>query len=99
MLSLIYFLVVLGVLVIVHEFGHFIIAKILAVRVEKFSIGFGPKICSFKKGDTEYLISAIPLGGYIKMAGDEPGETITGQKWEFLSRSAFDRSRIIIAGP
>ena len=99
MLSLISFLVVLGVLVIVHEFGHFIVAKSIGVRVEKFSIGFGPKICSVKKGDTEYLVSAIPLGGYVKMSGDEPGESITGQKWEFLSRSVFDRFRIIVAGP
>ncbi len=98
-MSLIYFLIVLGVLVIVHEFGHFVVAKSLGVRVEKFSIGFGPKICALKKGDTEYLVSAIPLGGYIKMAGDEPGEKITGQKWEFLSRSVFDRFGIIVAGP
>ena len=99
MLSLIYFLIVLGALVIVHEFGHFIVAKKVGVRVEKFSIGFGPKICSVKKGDTEYLVSAIPLGGYIKMSGDEPGEALTGQKWEFLSRSVFDRFKIIVAGP
>ena len=99
LLSLIYFIIVLGILVLVHEFGHFIVAKRLGVRVEKFSIGFGPKVCSIKKGDTEYLLSAIPLGGYVKMAGDEPTEVITGQKWEFLSRSVFDRFRIILAGP
>ena len=99
LLSLISFVVVLGVLVIVHEFGHFIMAKLLGVRVEKFSIGFGPKICSVRKDDTEYLISAIPLGGYVKMGGDEPGEALTGQKWEFLSRSVFDRFKIILAGP
>ena len=99
MLSLISFLIVLGVLVIVHEFGHFIVAKSIGVRVEKFSIGFGPKICSVKKGDTEYLVSAIPLGGYVKMSGDEPGESITGKRWEFLSRSVFDRFKIIVAGP
>lgn len=99
MLSLIYFLIVLGVLVIVHEFGHFIVAKRIGVRVEKFSIGFGPKVCSIKKDDTEYLVSAIPLGGYVKMAGDEPGEKITGDKREFLSRNVFDRFGIIVAGP
>lgn len=90
---------VLGILVIVHEFGHFFAAKSLGVRVEKFSIGFGPKVASIKRDDTEYLISAIPLGGYVKMGGDEPGEKITGQKWEFLSRPIFDRFRIILAGP
>ncbi len=99
MLSLISFVIVLGVLVVVHEFGHFILAKTLRVRVEKFSIGFGPKVCSVKKGGTEYLISLIPLGGYLKMGGDEPGEAITGAKWEFLSRSVFDRFKIIFAGP
>ena len=99
LLSLVSFLIVLGVLVIVHEFGHFIVAKLLGVRVEKFSIGFGPRIASIKKADTEYLVSAIPLGGYVKMGGDEPGETITGQKWEFLSRSVSDRFKIIFAGP
>jgi len=83
----------------VHEFGHFIVAKRLGVRVEKFSFGFGPKIVSFKKGETEYLISAIPLGGYVKMAGDEPWEKLSHQKWEFLSRSIFDRFKIIAAGP
>jgi len=99
LLSLIYFLIVLGVLVIVHEFGHFIVAKLIGVRVEKFSIGFGPKLWSVKKGETEYIIAPIPLGGYIKMGGEEPGETVTGQKWEFLSRSVFDRFKIIVAGP
>ncbi|MFA6320447.1 MAG: RIP metalloprotease RseP [Candidatus Omnitrophota bacterium] len=99
MLSLACFVIVLGVLVLVHEFGHFIVAKKLGVRVEKFSIGFGPKLCSVKKGDTEYLLSAIPLGGYIKMAGEDPTEVRVGDKSEFLSRSVYDRFKIIFAGP
>ena len=99
MLSIISFLAVLSVLVLVHEFGHFIVAKRLGVRVLKFSIGFGPKIASIKKGDTEYLISAIPLGGYVKMAGDEPWEKLANEKGEFLSRSVGDRFKIIFAGP
>lgn len=99
MLSLISFVLVLSILVLVHEFGHFIVARRLGVRVEKFSFGFGPKIISIKKGETEYLISLIPLGGYIKMAGDEPGEALEHQRWEFLSRPAFDRVKIILAGP
>lgn len=98
-MSLIYFLIVLSVLVFIHEFGHFIIAKKIGVRVEKFSFGFGPKLFSVKKGGTEYLISAIPLGGYVKMAGDEPGEGLKGEKWEFLSRSILERFNIIFAGP
>ena len=68
------FIVVLGVLIFVHEFGHFIVAKLLGVRVEKFSLGFGPKIFGFTKGDTEYRLSLLPLGGYVKLAGEEPGE-------------------------
>ncbi|MBI5123829.1 MAG: site-2 protease family protein [Candidatus Omnitrophica bacterium] len=98
-MSIIYFLIVLSVLVIIHEFGHFIAAKRTGVRVEKFSFGFGPKLFSIKKGGTEYLISAIPLGGYVKMAGDEPGEALKGEKWEFLSRSIHERFNIIFAGP
>jgi regulator of sigma E protease len=99
LLSLIYFLIVLGILILAHEFGHFIAAKKVGVRVERFGIGFGPKIFSVKKGETEYLLRAIPLGGYVKMAGDTPGENIKGQKWEYLSRSVFDRFKIIFAGP
>ncbi|MBU1038499.1 MAG: RIP metalloprotease RseP [Candidatus Omnitrophica bacterium] len=99
MLSLISFLAVLSILVLVHEAGHFLTAKRLGVRVNKFSFGFGPKLFSVKRGDTEYIISAIPLGGYVKMAGDEPWEKLTGGKQEFLSRSIGDRFKIIFAGP
>lgn len=99
MLSIIYFVAVLSALILVHEFGHFIVAKRLGVGVEKFSLGFGPKIVSFKKGDTEYLVSAIPLGGYVKMAGDSPGEPLTGSRREFLSRGIGARLGIIFAGP
>lgn len=99
LLSLIYFIGVLSVLVLVHEFGHFIVAKRLGIRVEKFSFGFGPKIFSWKKDDTEYLLSAIPLGGYVKMAGDEPGEVLTGKPFEFLSRGISERFKVIFAGP
>lgn len=99
MMSLISFVIVLSALVLVHEFGHFIAAKRLGVRVEKFSLGFGPKVFSMRKGETEYIISAIPLGGYVKMAGDEPGEELKGEKHEFLSRKISDRFGIIFAGP
>ncbi len=99
MLSLIYFLIVLSILILVHEFGHFIVAKRCGVRVEKFSFGFGPKLFSIKRKDTEYLISLVPLGGYVKMAGDEPGEKLEHKPWEFLSRPVSVRFRIIFAGP
>lgn len=98
LLSLVYFLVVLSVLVMVHELGHFFTAKRLGVKVEKFSFGFGPRLFSIKKDETEYLISLIPLGGYVKMAGDEPGEA-KNEPGEFLSKSIADRFKIIFAGP
>ena len=67
----------LGVLVFVHELGHFLAARRHGVRVLTFSLGFGPKLFKFRRGDTEYCISAMPLGGYVKMAGENP-ETIRG---------------------
>ncbi len=99
MLSAISFIIVLSILVIVHEFGHFIVAKRVGVRVERFSVGFGPEICGITKGGTRYLISAIPLGGYVKLAGETEADGVKGEKWEYLSRSIGERSRIIFAGP
>ncbi len=99
MLSALAFIFVLGVLVLVHEFGHFIVAKLLGVRVEIFSIGFGKKLYGIKKGDTEYRISLVPLGGYIKLSGDNPEEKRDGQSWEFLSKTPGERAAIIAAGP
>lgn len=98
-MTLIYFLIVIGILVFVHEFGHFIMAKRAGVRVEKFSLGFGPKIVGFKKGDTEYRISALPLGGYVKMAGENPDEEPTGDSGEFQSKTVWQRMKIGAAGP
>lgn len=72
MTSIIAFLFVLGVLIFVHELGHFVMARRIGVRVLTFSLGFGPKLLSFRRGDTEYCISAVPLGGYVKMAGENP---------------------------
>ena len=92
------FIVILSVLILVHELGHFLVAKRLGIRVEKFSLGFGPKLLSRKFGDTEYLLCLIPFGGYIKMAGDSP-EDSKGAKDEFLSRPAGQRVSVIAAGP
>src|SRR5512144_1674887 len=98
-MTLVYFLIVIGILVFVHEFGHFIMAKRAGVRVEKFSLGMGPKIFGYKKGDTEYVISALPLGGYVKMAGENPDEEPTGAADEFQSKSRWQRAKIAATGP
>jgi len=99
MLSLASFIIVLSILVIAHEFGHFIVAKRMGVRVEKFSIGFGPEIAGITKGGTRYSVSIIPLGGYVKLAGETSLEGIKGEQWEYLSRTVGERARIIFAGP
>jgi regulator of sigma E protease len=98
-MTLIYFLIVIGILVFVHEFGHFIMAKRAGVRVEKFSLGMGPKLVGYKKGDTEYVLSALPLGGYVKMAGENPDEEPTGAADEFQSKTVGQRALIAATGP
>jgi len=97
--TLVAFEFVLGVLVFVHELGHFLVARWLGVRVITFSIGFGPKLLKFRRNDIEYCISAFPLGGYVKMAGENPDEPLSGTGEEFLSRNRWDRFRILLAGP
>src|SRR5579864_2986704 len=91
--------VVLGLLVLVHEFGHYAVAKLCGVRVEVFSIGFGKRLVGFRRGDTDYRISAIPLGGYVKMSGENPMEQRTGDPAEFMSHPRWQRFLIAIAGP
>jgi len=98
-MTFVYFLVVIGILVFVHEFGHFIMAKRAGVRVEKFSLGMGPKLFGFKKGDTEYVLSWLPLGGYVKMAGENPDEEPTGAPDEFQSKTVWQRAKIAVTGP
>ena len=99
MTTLMAFLFVLGVLVFIHELGHFLLARWHGVRVLTFSIGFGPKILKVQRGDTEYCLSIIPLGGYVKMAGENPDDPKTGADDEFLSKSKWQRFQILIAGP
>jgi regulator of sigma E protease len=91
--------VVLGIMVLVHEWGHFIVAKAFGVRVEIFSIGFGTRLWGVKRGDTDYRVSALPLGGYVKMAGDNPLEERKGDPDEFLSKPRWQRVLIALAGP
>ena len=97
--TLLAFLFVLGVLVFVHELGHFLAARRLGVRVLTFSLGFGPKLLKVRRGDTEYCVSAIPLGGYVKMAGENPDDPRTGRPDEFLSKTKWERFQILIMGP
>ncbi|MCI0532340.1 MAG: RIP metalloprotease RseP [candidate division Zixibacteria bacterium] len=93
------FIFVLGVLVFVHEFGHFIVARLCGVRVEKFSLGFPPKMFGKKIGETEYIISWLPLGGYVKLAGENPGESTGENPWEFMAKPPWKRALVIAAGP
>jgi regulator of sigma E protease len=89
----------LGIIVLVHEWGHFIVARLSGVRVDVFSIGYGNRIFGWKRGDTDYRISLFPLGGYVKMAGDNPAEERKGTPDEFLSVPKWKRFFIIVAGP
>ena len=91
-------LVALGILVLIHEGGHFLVARLFKVKVEKFSIGFGPKLASFVKGDTEYRIAVIPLGGYVKMKGENPDEQNADED-SFSSKFWWQRALIAFAGP
>jgi regulator of sigma E protease len=103
--TVISFAIVLGLLIFVHEFGHFIWAKIFGVKVLKFSLGFGPKLISKQFGETEYLISAFPLGGYVKMFGENPGELAEEKystaelKRSFATRPVWQRFIIVAGGP
>src|SRR6188508_2719153 len=99
MTTLLSFLFVLGVLVFIHELGHFLLARWNGVRVITFSLGFGPKLLKMQRGDTEYCISAIPLGGYVKMAGENPEDPRTGSDDEFLAKSKWQRFQILVMGP
>ena len=99
MTTILAFVFVLGVLIFVHELGHFLMARRIGVRVLTFSLGFGPKILSMKRGDTEYCVSAIPLGGYVKMAGENPEDNRTGASDEFLSKTKWQRFQVLVMGP
>jgi regulator of sigma E protease len=87
------FAFVLGVLVFVHELGHFLAAKRVGIKVLKFQLGFNPTVISIRRGDTEYGIGALPLGGYVKMAGENPEEERTGGRTNFYRRPSGRGSR------
>lgn len=95
------FVVLLGVLIFIHELGHFLVARWCGVRVEVFSLGFGKKILKYKKGDTTYALSIVPLGGYVKMFGEQPGEAISEEdkKHSFTHKTVWQRIAVVLAGP
>ena len=97
--SLIAVIAVLGFMILIHEFGHYAVAKWLGVRVEQFAIGFGTRLVGFRRGETDYRINAIPLGGYVKMSGENPMDERTDDPREFLNHPRWHRFLIAIAGP
>jgi regulator of sigma E protease len=97
--SLIAVVAVLGFMILIHEFGHYAVAKWLGVRVEQFAIGFGKRLVGFRRGETDYRINAIPLGGYVKMSGENPMDTRSDDPREFMNHSRWHRFLIAIAGP
>jgi len=99
-LTTVAFVVALGVLVFVHELGHFMVAKRVGVKVDRFSIGFGPVLLSWRRDETEYAISAVPLGGYVKMQGeDDEEEAAADPARSFSTQSPLRRGAIVAAGP
>ena len=101
MITILAIIWVIGILVFIHELGHFLVAKLGGVKVLKFSLGFGPKLIGKQIGETEYRISAIPLGGYVKLLGDNPHEKVPKgeEKRAFLQQSVPKRMAIVAAGP
>ena len=99
--SVLLFIVVLGVLIFFHELGHFLVARMFGVGVERFSLGFGPRLFGKTIGRTDYRLSLVPLGGYVKMVGDEPGSPLPEEDvpYSFTEKSVGKRSLIVVAGP
>ncbi|MCR4289965.1 MAG: RIP metalloprotease RseP [Candidatus Scalindua sp.] len=88
----------IGLLIFIHELGHFLVAKKIGVRVHAFSLGFGPAIISRQIGETDYRVSLIPLGGYVKLAGEQREDSNTGEDWEFMSKKPWQRAAVLVAG-
>ncbi len=100
-MDLVYFVILVGVLIFVHELGHFAWAKFFGVRVLRFSLGFGPKLVGFRKGETEYVIAAVPLGGYVKLLGENPNDVIRREDEQraFHTQPLWKKLVIVVAGP
>src|SRR5277367_1367742 len=87
---------VLGVMILVHEWGHFVMARFFKVRVDVFSIGFGPRLFGWKRGDTDYRVSALPFGGYVRMAGQDPSEIDSADR-EWFSKGSDEKNKTTAA--
>ena len=102
-MNLVFFILLIGPLIFFHEFGHFIAARIFKVGVVRFSIGFGPKLFGFKRGETEYIVGALPLGGFVRMVGADPGELPnlpeSQRSRAMWSKPVWQRALIVLAGP
>jgi regulator of sigma E protease len=101
MISFLYFLIALALLILVHEFGHFMVARIFNIKVLVFSIGFGKKLVRYVKGDTEYAISIVPMGGYVKLLGESPDEEVAEEDKarSFSHKPPYVRILVAMAGP
>jgi regulator of sigma E protease len=97
--NILWLLVLIGVMILVHELGHYCVARFFDVRIETFSFGFGPRLWGVRKGETDFRISAIPFGGYVKMVGEQPGDESTGDPRSFLAKPRWQRLAIAFAGP
>jgi regulator of sigma E protease len=97
-MNTIIFLIIISILIFVHEFGHFYMARRLGIKVEKFSLGFGPQLFGFKYQEVDFKICLIPFGGYVKMAGDNRQE-YKGQSWEYLAKRPGERAKVVFFGP
>ena len=92
-------LILLGVMIVIHELGHYWAAVAVGIRVETFSIGFGPRLLGWKRGDTDFRISAIPFGGYVRMLGEQPGDENAADPASFQAKSRWARAMVVVAGP
>jgi regulator of sigma E protease len=91
--------ILLGIMIVVHELGHFWAALSVGVKVETFSIGFGPRLFGFRRGETDFRVSAVPLGGYVRMLGEQPGDEAASDPRSFQSKARWQRAIVIVAGP
>src|SRR5256714_12993916 len=94
-----WYLVLIGVMIMIHELGHYFVARLFDVKVETFSFGFGPRLFGFRRGDTDYRFSAILFGGYVKMSGEQPGDENADDPRSLTSKPRWQRAIIVIAGP